>query len=358
MYSSNLFTNDLFKLWNNDEEEDLTWDSVRHGIRGNQTAIQNPSNSSTNNPTEQLLDEHKKYLRLLFAPPLLAYSAEYPGANSSHLDYNIQTATSIPSIKGPNGVPLSTTSSSTIASTSVSRRMAYMKMNTPLTQLKIDQLELIRNTGYSTIRPIGIDMTMEEADMEEARRFAASQAEQQYDDPSYIHTTENEQVMSNDSREEVDLDAEVVNADEEEENFEDFEDDDSEYLADELRIRIAGAESFEDEDEDSRIEPEEAGLRVRSRFGSANSLRLSQMRPILERVLQAPVHSNLVDEGFMADDVEYQNDHSTVDPSLHQMLIDSGTSLNTSITGRSMETGVTSYRREDGEDSDDMVIEE
>ncbi|ODV79902.1 uncharacterized protein CANTADRAFT_48735 [Suhomyces tanzawaensis NRRL Y-17324] len=299
MYSPNLFTNDLYKLWTHDSAKDSikAFEEFRNGgsNKPNEPPSSQPSSSARSN--EQLIEEQRKYLRLLFAPPLLAYSADIPGASLSQLEYTIQNSASLPGLR---------------PSVSIS---ALEVTTTPLTQLKMHQLEQIQNTGYSTIRPIGIHRTMEEIEFDEARRFNTS--DQQIDDQSYIHTAENTNTegqgagvngsnvsMRDVQGEEVDLDAEVRNMDDEQ---------NEDSFADDSRL-----DSYEDE----------ADLRIQNQ----------------ER-------ANLVEEGFMADEVEYQDDHSLAVDNI-QMLMNSGTVrsslMSTLDSGASLATNVTSLTGESG----------
>lgn len=307
MYAPNLFSHDLFALWNQTENEDKQREQARRNINGGNgngpvgsNGVIGNSGNGGNSSVE--VDSQRKQLRLLFAPPLLAYSAEYPGASLAQLEYTIQTTACF------NG--------------------SYKYTTSPLIQQKIDQLEQIRNTGYSTIRPIGIEKTLQEVDYEESRQSHTSY--QQLEEHSYLDTAENtntedHSVPTPGPREEVDLDAQIVNADESQ-NLDEFEDDDDDGGEGEVQFH---------EDEDSEmlesIEHDVSNLLHR--------------RPLLLTLLppqpsehQDMFRDSMEDEGFMADEVEYQNDHSlnADSNSILHMLTNSGTT--TSATN--MNSGV------------------
>ena len=301
----------LYSLWNG-EDHGNSWDNVR---------IRRQAPSSTNSSEN---DEHKKYIRLLFAPPLLAYSPDYPGANTSHFEYTIKTTTAM----AADGAGAATGSRA--------RLLAHMHINSPSAQHKLDQLELIRSAGFSTLRPIGIERTMEEISAERAKRLAAQDG--LYDDVSYNHTAEN--VPTDVSHGDVDLDANVVNADDDESLGDDYGDD------------------------DNRV----SGMANSSNVSLGSDGRFPELRAIGMHVAEASplvqAHANnLVDEGFMADDVEYQDDHSSVDPGLHQMLVSGPGSAATTFTAPTsvsarMEAPRGSVVQDDEYDDLDMVIEE
>lgn len=197
MYSPALFTSDSFNLWN-------------------------PASYSSTKPNDT---EDTKQARHLFAPPMQAYSTDFPGAYVHELEYTIQTMTSTKSKMG---------------------------LITPLVQRKIDQLESVRNFGYNSIRPVGINKTLEELEFEQMKRNNMSEV----DDSSY-HTIEN----TNNSRAEPeqDLDAQI--------------------------------ENFDDGDTSGDVEV------VNNNINISNNVVLNN-------------NDILSDDGFMADDVEYQVDHS------------------------------------------------
>lgn len=227
---------------------------------------------------QEQVEEQRRHLRLLFAPPLLAYSAEYPGASLSQLEYTIINQTG-----NKDELPLLT----------------------PLIQRKLDRLQQIRNIGYTNIVPIGVGKTMEKIDMEEARHFNMSDQQEE----SFIPTAENgdgpdssingavNHNVNEDDNEEIDLDANIPNADVTNED-DDFEEDDF-------------GEIQEEQEE-----------------------------------IDLDYHSLNEDEGFMAEDVEYQDDHSIVTEHAPNMMISSGTTattINTNMgSGRSIGTNPTS----------------
>ncbi|KAL6454509.1 hypothetical protein SBY92_003975 [Candida maltosa Xu316] len=244
MFSSDLFPNDLYSLWNDNQQS-----------------------------------HHKKLDKNLFAPPLSAYSSDLPGASRYHLEY-------------------------TITSSSKNSRLFT---NTPLTQSKQSQLAKIRNTGYTTIRPIGIIQTLEEVDLDKnyynnnpndsedpASAAAAAAIENSSDavlgmDGSTLSI--HQQLMP---QEDVDLDAQILNVDD------------------------MYSESDDDDDENSGgdliNEPEENSLRAR-------------------------VGVTMDDEGFMAAEIDLNSETH------NGMLMNSGstsTIFNSNVnTGRTLTTNPT-----------------
>lgn len=288
MYSPTLFSNDLYRLWSYDESSIRYGDANKksqsgHNATSHHGNTNNNTNNNINNVTQEQLEEHRRHLRLLFAPPLLAYSAEYPGASLSQLEYTISTQSG-----SKNDLPLLT----------------------PLIQRKLDRLRQIRSIGYTNIVPVGIGKTMEQIDYEESRQFNLS--EQQ--DESCIPAAENGDApdssingaannSSNNHRVEepieVDLDANILNADDQTNDDDDF-----------------GEVDFgEVQEEQEEIDLDD--------------------------------HSLNEDEGFMAEEVEYQDDHSIVtDNVVPNLVINSGTTattINTNMnSGRSIGTNATS----------------
>ncbi|RCK62435.1 hypothetical protein Cantr_09115 [Candida viswanathii] len=259
MYTPNLFPNDLYNLWSDNDK---------------------PPESA------KLAKEHRNNL---YAPPLSAYSTDFPGASLYHLEY-------------------------TINSTS---KNTQLFANTPLTQSRRAQLAKIRNTGYTTIRPIGIIQTLEEIELEKNYYSLeehslnanaggeATAAIENSSDPavgvngSTISIPQHGQAPE-DQHSEVDLDAQILNADDM-------------YSA------------SDDDNDDSFNEPEEDSLRGR-------------------------VGATMDDEGFMAaTEIEYQDDHSLNSETHNGMLMGSGTSgasastqFNSSTnTGRTITTNAT-----------------
>lgn len=244
----------------------------------NNTNSNGATTATSNNVTQEQLEDQRRHIRLLFAPPLLAYSAEYPGASLSQLEYTISNQ---------------------------SGNKQDLPLLTPLIQRKLDRLQQIRNIGYTSIIPAGVGKTMEQIDFEEARHFNMS--EQQ--DESFIPTAENgdapdssingapNQSINEEEEPDIDLDANIPNADDVT-NDDDFEDD----------------EFGEVQEEQDEIDLDD--------------------------------HSLNEDEGFMAEEVEYQDDHSIVMDHIPNMLINTGTTattVNTNLnSGRSIATNPTS----------------
>ncbi|EGW34318.1 uncharacterized protein SPAPADRAFT_149025 [Spathaspora passalidarum NRRL Y-27907] len=246
MYAPSSFHIDLYSLWN--------------GVSSHPTLIPNESNESKSNAEPQTrstnngvtTSDQRKHINNLFAPPLSAYSANYPGACSFQLEYTMRRGT---------------------------QHNSKMFSITPSTQANIEQLDVIRNYGYNTIRPIGINKTMEEIEFENSGQFTVTDeqsygagvnntgAENSGDQQDQQDNSNNTLLLGSnlnasgltfqlgDESREVDLDAQILNADD----------------------LYSGAED-EDDDVDSEAD---TGFRT-----------------------------NLVDEGFMASEVEYQDDHS------------------------------------------------
>ena len=240
MYSSNPFPSDLYSLWNR-----KTRDS-KMSSKGEQEHVKN-----------------------LYAPPLSAYSSDFPGGSLYQLEYTINTTT--------KSSPLFT--------------------NTPLTQLKHAQLAKIRNTGYATIRPIGIVQTMEEIELEKVYYSL----DEQTMDPAVvaIENSSDAIVGANAStisiqqqiqQPEIDLDAQVFNADE--------------------------IYTGTDDERDSLDE-----LDVQHMHGQ--------------------VGITMDDEGFMAAEVEYQEDHSLDSVPNTGILINSSNSGTSTTFNSNTNTGRT-----------------
>lgn len=313
MYAPNLFSHDLFALWSQTEKNDQQQQA--------KPAIPGVLGSANSGDVESL----GKQLRLLFAPPLLAYSADYPGASLAQLEYTIQ---------------------------STAANASHKYTTSPLIQLKIDQLEQIRNTGYTSIRPIGIEKTLQEVDYEESRQNNASY--HQFEDHSYLDTAENTNTEDQSAiaeGPEIDLDAQVVNADESQQ-LDDFEEDDA----------GEGEVLFEEEDSEMLESVEHDVNDLLHRRPLLLTLRLPPQQP--EDVFR----DSMDDEGFMADEVEYQNDHSlNADSNATQhMLINSAsttsaTNLNSGVsvattnvtTLPSLLDGLPTYSRPEQNDEND-----
>ncbi|RLV84978.1 hypothetical protein JA9_000250 [Meyerozyma sp. JA9] len=241
MYSPSVVTTDLYSLWRTPD--------AGVGDR-NGTAGDEEHRSGHNN-------------RSLYAPPLSAYSAEYPGASLYQLEYTISTQ------EGTRGANLP-----------------------PQTHRKLERIQRIRNTGYTSLIPIGMKKTMRQLDAERAHNAGIDED----DEPEITHMAENvpgERVgrpngaaeggdsevnntdsnivsnsnsnmmsRSNDMGSSIDLDAAVPNMDE--------------------LNSSNGTFVTEDDEIDNDEEP---------------------IAPHLGDLLNE-------DEGFMADEVEYQEDHS------------------------------------------------
>lgn len=134
-------------------------------------------------------------------------------------------------------------------------KRSSIRVVTPLVQRKLDQLENIRKFGYGLIRPPGINKTMEQIEFEQMKRNNTSEV----DEGSY-HTIENTNNTIN-SRTVVDqdLDAHIENLDIV---------NSSEDMNDSMNLNISNSNH------------------------------------------NNPSNNILSDDGFMADDVEYQIDHS------------------------------------------------
>lgn len=200
-------------------------------------------------------DEQKRdQLRHLFAPPLLAYSVECPGPNISQLDYIMKT-------RSLNGGSLNASNQNFL---------------TPSVLKKLNKLNSIRNIGYTTISPVGIDKTMVELAYEESKQLHFSdqmddeEGEDGEEDPSFIPTVENTNNSILEQPEEVDLDAYIPDADE---------------------FELGGTEDVIEEE--SLVDE---------------------------------------DEGFMAEEVEYQEDHSiSADITRHMAPLSGSGSILTAI---------------------------
>lgn len=122
MYSPSVLSSDVYSLW------------------------KAPERSLGSSGTANGEDEHKSVQnsRSLYAPPLMAYSAEYPGASLYQLEYTIASQ---------NGT--------------VGNRLP------PHSQRKLERLQRIRNTGYNSIIPIGMKKTMRQLDAERTQSAAA-----------------------------------------------------------------------------------------------------------------------------------------------------------------------------------------
>ncbi|CUM53750.1 uncharacterized protein AC631_00277 [Debaryomyces fabryi] len=286
MYSPTLFSDSLYKLWRRDDDgmdsSDFHKRSLTmHNANSNNTNANGAttSNNNNNNATQEQLEDQRRHIRLLFAPPLLAYSAEYPGASLSQLEYTISNR---------------------------SGNKQDLPLLTPLIQRKLDRLQQIRNIGYTSIIPAGVGKTMEQIDFEEARHHNMSEQQEE----SFIPTAENgdvpdssingihNQSINEEEEPEIDLDANIPNADDVTNDDDDFDDDDF-------------GEVQEEQDE---IDLDDHGLDE--------------------------------DEGFMAEEVEYQDDHSIVTDHIPNMMINTGTTattVNTNLnSGRSIATNPTS----------------
>lgn len=172
-----------------------------------------------------------------------------------------------------------------------------------LIRMKEERLIEIRNTGYSTIRPIGIGKTMEEIDY--AQR-GYSGVEDSAINNNVAAENSNEDEMSTmplnmGEQEEVDLDAEILDAD-----------------------ALQSDDDDEDEDEDDE-------------FQNSDDHDVSHHPHHLRRN-QGYI---MDDEGFMAAEVEYQDDHSLNSESNAHILMSSAVTasvLPTRTTGNRTST--------------------
>ncbi|CUM64092.1 uncharacterized protein PRCAT00001682001 [Priceomyces carsonii] len=232
MYAPKLFVDDLFMLWNNDGESNLL----------------SPMSNNRKDHQNEYVEDQKRHTKQLYAPPLIAYLADRSGASISQLDYTIQT-----------GVK------------------SNVSLLTPLIKEKLDQLHMTRNFGYSTIRPVGIGKTMEQLQIEQNKRI---NSKKQSEELSFAATVENTSGIAPDSSlneetnnisrietiimpnrsNDVDLDAQIPDAD--------------------------GIDSEVRDDDDFDLDLEEGSIGIDFENGIDE------------------------DEGFMAEEVEYQDDHS------------------------------------------------
>ncbi|KAI5963608.1 uncharacterized protein KGF55_002488 [Candida pseudojiufengensis] len=164
-----------------------------------------------------------------------------------------------------------------------------------LLKVKQQQLDNIRLTGYSIIRPIGITKTMAEID------YLKEQNSNIVNDESYNNISEAAENSRIEEAETLplqqDLDAQILNADE-----------------------TLNSEDFEEDENSISDEPS---------FQARQNL-----------------HIQNVDEGFMAADVEYQDDHSLNSETNTNILMNSGatTGLITQRTATTNPTTATSLR--------------
>ncbi|CCG20605.1 hypothetical protein CORT_0A02140 [Candida orthopsilosis Co 90-125] len=253
MFSSDLSPRGIHHLWSNDNNHSLF----------------NSSQHSTNN-------SETKHYNKLFAPPLSSYTAAFPGPDPLQLEYLQILRSDKPQ---PSFDDLSL-----------------------LMQMKEQRLMKIRNTGYSTIRPIGIGKTMEELDY--AQR-GYSMVEDSAMNNNVAAENSNEEEMSTlplnlAEQEEVDLDAEILDADE--------------------------LQSDDDDDDDDN--DDDLNLQHSDDHDGSHHLRRNQGY-IMD------------DEGFMAAEVEYQDDHSLNSETNTHMLISSAVTasvLPTHTTGNRTST--------------------
>ncbi|KAI5948840.1 hypothetical protein KGF57_005238 [Candida theae] len=234
-----------------------------HGIHHlwSDESISTPISSSRYTTTANNNSETKKQYNKLFAPPLSSYTAAFPGPDPFQLE-QLQILRS-------------------------DKPQPSIDDLTLLIRVKEERLMRIRNTGYSTIRPIGIGRTMEEIDYAQ-RGYTA--IEDSAINNNVAAENSNEEEMSTmplnvGEQEEVDLDAEILDADalqsdEEEEEEEEEEDDDD-----------------DEEDGDQSIPAQHYIPRDQGYV--------------------------LDDDGFMAAEVEYQDDHSLNSESSTHILMSS-----------------------------------
>lgn len=277
MYTPRLFSDNIFKLWNSTDED------AENGRNRNGNGM-----NIHNGPSMQEQNENdRKSVRLLFAPPLLAYSAEMPGASLLQLEYTIRTRCG---------------------------NQEEMPFLTPNVQRKLDKMRQIRYTGYRKFLPIGLNQTMEE--MAIKRELGAKDTEE-----SYSHTAENVDRVPNSSVDGIGgiQQEETSNGGVEGEGVAEVDLDDDIPDVDEQ-------DSLEDEDDYGRAgeEPREENIG----YVEINEDEFNE------------------DEGFMAADVEYQNDHGISNEyNSPNVLINSGsttTTMSNFNSGRSSVTNPTS----------------
>ncbi|CAH2353740.1 hypothetical protein CLIB1423_12S01882 [[Candida] railenensis] len=270
MYSPNLFSGDFNHLWLQNDTHNAS-----------NARFRSQPNSS---PLIEDQRGHHQHLRHLFAPPLSAYSVENPGPNVTQLDYIIRTK----SLNG-NAIPSN-------------------NLLTPLVVKKLNKLQSISKVGYHSIAPVGINKTMGELEFEERRRAAYYEQQQQQQnshsqsqsqshinqdtlgqDDSNIPTVGNTSNSILEQPEDIDLDADVPDIDfhSREEGEEDGEEEDGEEGEGEQRESGQGAGAM--------TGPNQAGADIDNE-GVIN-----------ENEIYDDVDE---DEGFMAEEVEYQDDHS------------------------------------------------
>lgn len=157
----------------------------------------------------------------------------------------------------------------------------------PLMQLKIDHIESIRSTGYDVLRPIGIGKTAQELEVEAAREQGGKIMQDESaltiaaENMTSNNLNENTQEQGN-ANVDVDLDDQILDMDE----------------------QVLDVDISHDLDNESAFEEMDGSFTRRDQFRGA------QVAPLLT------FRGELIDEGFMADEVEYQADHS-LDASLH-----------------------------------------
>lgn len=275
MYTPKLFSDNIFKLWNSTDED--TENSRNRN--GNGVNIYNGPSMQEQNEND------RKNVRQLFAPPLLAYSAEIPGASILQLEYTIRTRCG---------------------------NQEEMPFLTPNVQRKLDKMRQIRYTGYRKFVPIGLNQTMEE--MAIKREQGARDSED-----SYSHTAENLDRIPNSSLDGIQQE-EATNSGVEGEGAAEVDLDDD--IPD-----VDVQDSLEDDDDYG----EGAGEELREEDIGYDEVNEDEFNE---------------DEGFMAADVEYQNDHGISNEyNSPNILINSGTTTTTMSnfnSGRSSVTNPTS----------------
>lgn len=285
MYSPNLFSGDFNHLW----------------LQHDTSSASNARFRSQPNGTPLIEDQraHHQHLRHLFAPPLLAYSAENPGPSVTQLDYIIRTK----SLNG-NSIPSN-------------------NLLTPLVVKKLNKLQSISKVGYHTIAPVGINKTMGELEFEERRRAAYYEQQQQQhlhlqlqlqinqdtlgQDDSNIPTVGNTSNSILEQPEDIDLDADIPDID--------------------FQSREEGEDDEEEEDGGEEAEQRETGQSAIAGSNQAGA-NIDNEGVINENEIYDDVDE---DEGFMAEEVEYQDDHSisTADMSRGRIIsVNTNTILN------------------------------
>ncbi|KAG7195866.1 uncharacterized protein KQ657_002251 [Scheffersomyces spartinae] len=242
MYLPSSFPKDIYWLWDKQEQESppIHKRKIAH-------SFENSTSGNGARPLEQITDSNnssdaRRQVSNLYATPLVGYSAEFPGAQLSYLDYNIRRLV--------------------VGEDNVSFRLSH----TPLVLSRLERLRRIKTHGYRTIRPVGVDKTLEEFLIANSRPRAESGPTadldtSRRDDNLRVSTmttgTENDLSSNNNSSglglgisENFDLDAGILDADISREirddEFEDNEnDDENEQNVPNSRNNVTGVNASE-----------------------------------------------------------------------------------------------------------------